>query len=94
MNPADKDSIARVQDRLFGHRRYGSAIHGPDTEIEDGATERFLTGEFAELEAYWRNPAPFYADKIAGQARINALFKPHEDNVLKQMQAMWDREGQ
>ena len=89
---SDADSIARVRDRLFGHRRYGTAIHGPDAEEElNGATERFLTGEFATLEAYWANPEPFEADKREGQARINEAFKP---NALQQMQAIWDREGQ
>lgn len=91
MSRANKDSIARVEDRLFGHRRYGTAIHRPDTEIEDGATERFLAGEFSTLEAYWANPEPFEAAKREGQARINEAFKP---NALQQMQAIWDREGQ
>lgn len=29
MTTPNKASLARVHDRLFGHRRYGSALHGP-----------------------------------------------------------------
>lgn len=93
MTPADKTSIANVEARLFGHRRYGTAIHGPDTEL-DGATERVLVSDFSTLEAYWANPEPFEAERRRGQAQINALFVDHEANTLKQMQDMWDREGQ
>lgn len=93
MTPADKASLTRVHDRLFAHRRYGTAIHGPDTEL-DGATERALVGDFSTLEAYWANPEPFEAERRRGQAQIDALFVAHEANVLKQMQDIWDREGQ
>lgn len=78
---------------ILAHRRYGTAIHGPDTEL-DGATERALVSDFSTLEAYWRDPAPFEADRRRGQAEINAAFVQHEVNVLKQMQAIWDKEGQ
>lgn len=90
--PADRASLSRVADRLegtiFAHRRYGSAIHGPDTEM-DGATERALVDDFATIEAFWRDPAPFDAAKREGQAAINDLLDGH---ALKHMQAIWDKE--
>lgn len=78
---------------ILAHRRYGTAIHGPDTEL-DGATERALVNDFSTLEAYWHNPEPFEIDRRRGQAEIDALFSAHEENVLKQMQAIWDKEAQ
>lgn len=36
---ADKASIAAVRERLFGHRRYGSAIYGADTNRNNSADE-------------------------------------------------------
>lgn len=38
MNP-DKASIAALRERLFGHRRYGSAIHRGDTNRNNSADE-------------------------------------------------------
>lgn len=75
---------------ILGHRRYGSAIHGPDTEL-DGATERALVRDFGTLEAYWADPSPFEAAKREGQRRLNQAFNP---NALQKMQAIWDKEGQ
>ncbi|RYF11403.1 MAG: hypothetical protein EOO77_19450 [Oxalobacteraceae bacterium] len=44
------------------------------------------------LEMYWKNPAPFEAEKVEGQAQINALFAPHEARIRAQMEAMWAAE--
>jgi hypothetical protein len=47
---------------------------------------------FDTLEAYWRDPAPFEAERVEGQAQINALFAPHEARIRAQMEAMWAAE--
>ncbi len=50
--------------------------------------------DFAEIEAYWRDPAPFQAARAAGQARIDAAFASHEARVRAQLEARWAREGE
>ena len=47
---------------------------------------------FETLEAYWRDPTPFEAEQVAGQAQINALFAPHEARIRAQMEARWAAE--
>lgn len=47
---------------------------------------------FPTLEAYWHDPAPFEAEKVVGQARLNAVFAPHEARVRAQMEARWTAE--
>jgi hypothetical protein len=48
--------------------------------------------DFSEIEAYWRDPTPFDAARVEGQARIDALFVPHEARVKAQMEARWASE--
>ena len=45
--------------------------------------------DFSTLEAYWRDPAPFEAEKAAGQAQVNALFAEHEAKCRADREARW-----
>lgn len=47
MTTPNKASLTRVHDRLFGHRRYGSAIHGPATSKADNhGAEQFRAAPY------------------------------------------------
>ena len=61
--------------------------------VHDAQARLGLEPEFATIESYWRDPAPFEAERTKGQVAINALFADHEANVLRHMQAIWDKEG-
>lgn len=63
-------------------------IHAP---APIASAERY---DFSEIEEYWRDPTPFDIARIEGQARINALFVPHEMRVWAELEARWAREGQ
>lgn len=44
------------------------------------------------LEAYWRDPRSFEAERQAWQARINALFADHDARVRAEQEARWAAE--
>jgi hypothetical protein len=48
--------------------------------------------DFSEIEAYWRDPAPFEAARIAGQAQIDALFVKHDASVRRAQEVRWQLE--
>jgi hypothetical protein len=50
-------------------------------------------GCFAEVEAYWRNPAPFEAERDAMRDTFNAAMAPHDKRVRAQMEALWAGEA-
>lgn len=68
-------------DALYSGR--GAMIHAP-SPIKTAASF-----DFSEIEAYWRNPAPFEAARIAGQAQIDALFVEHDAAVRRAQEARW-----
>lgn len=59
------------------------------------AMERIAAGEpraFAVTEEYWRDPAPFELERVAGQAAIDRLFDKHKARVRAEQERRWARE--
>jgi hypothetical protein len=44
------------------------------------------------LEAYWRDSRPFETERRREQARIDALFAPHDARVRAEREARWAAE--
>lgn len=44
------------------------------------------------LEAYWRDPAPFEAERAREQAKIDALFAKHDARVRAEQERRWAQE--
>ena len=58
-------------------------------------TITFINGEplkVPALEAYWRDPQPFEAERVRGQAAIDALFEDHRARVRAEQEARWAAE--
>ncbi|MFE8106941.1 hypothetical protein [Sphingomonas melonis] len=69
----------------------------PTADILRAARDAYRTpdapaNEFSTIEEYWRNPAPFEAAKVAGQAQVNALFADHEAKCRAEREARWAAE--
>lgn len=55
-------------------------------------TPMFIDGSVIfcpNLQAYWRDPAPYEAEKRAGQAGIDRLFAPHDARVREDKERIW-----
>lgn len=57
--------------------------------IRTDADER---ADWSEIEAFWRDPTPFIAEREAGQARTNALFAVHDAKWRRAQAERWARE--
>jgi len=50
--------------------------------------------DFSALEAFWRDPTPFLAEKEIGQAQIDALFVDHDNRNRAKQEARWKADGE
>lgn len=58
-------------------------------EVVDAYAERWSA---PELEAYWRDPAPFEAERARQRAIYDAALAPHRARVRAAQEARWAAE--
>ncbi|MGI4744922.1 MAG: hypothetical protein ACRYGI_11505 [Janthinobacterium lividum] len=92
MNLHDPHLHSATERFLIDMNRAATLMTADDDELPEYQEHETMNME--AIEAYWRDPSTFIAERARRFAEFDAAMAPHDARVRAKQEARWAQEGQ